>query len=245
MTTLTLDEQKVQEDALNFARKNKKPIARALTDPTIFVPELNPVSVFMAGSPGAGKTESSKELLAVLESKDPKARILRVDPDDLRCQFPSYTGKNSYLFQGAISIIVGRILDLAHAQRQSFLLDGTLSNLKQARENVLRCLKSKRPVQILYVYQDPLQAWKFVQAREAEEGRNVPVGRFIEQYFAARDVVNALKTEFGTDIMVDLLVKPNDSVGRLYKAGIDQIDNHVKEKYDRVGLARVLAGDQE
>jgi hypothetical protein len=134
---------------------------------------------------------------------------------------------------------------LRMAQRQSFLLDGTLSNLKQARENVLRCLKSKRPVQILYVYQDPLQAWKFVQAREAEEGRNVPVERFIEQYFAARDVVNALKSEFGTDIMVDLLVKPNDSVGRLYKAGIDQIDNHVKEKYDRVGLVRVLAGDQE
>jgi UDP-N-acetylglucosamine kinase len=105
---------------------------------------------------------------------------------------------------------------------------------------VLRCLKNKRPVQILYVYQDPLQAWRFVQAREAEEGRNVPVGRFIEQYFAARDVVNALKTEFATDIMVDLLVKPNDGVDRLYKAGIDRIDNHVKEKYDRVSLEKIL-----
>jgi AAA+ superfamily predicted ATPase len=61
MTTLTLDEQKLQEEALNFARKNKKAIARRLTDPAIFVPESNPVSVFMAGSPGAGKTESSKE----------------------------------------------------------------------------------------------------------------------------------------------------------------------------------------
>jgi UDP-N-acetylglucosamine kinase len=57
-------------------------------------------------------------------------------------------------------------------------------------------------------------------------------------------VVNALKTEFATDIMVDLLVKPNDGVDRLYKAGIDQIDNHVKEKYDRAGLEKVLnAGD--
>jgi UDP-N-acetylglucosamine kinase len=100
------------------------------------------VSVFMAGSPGAGKTESSKELLAELESNEPKTRILRIDPDDLRCEFPSYTGRNSYLFHGAISIVVGKILDLAHAhaQRQSFLLDGTLSSLKQARENVLRCL---------------------------------------------------------------------------------------------------------
>jgi UDP-N-acetylglucosamine kinase len=57
-------------------------------------------------------------------------------------------------------------------------------------------------------------------------------------------VVNALKIEFATDIMVDLLVKPNDGVDRLYKAGIDQIDNHVKEKYDRAGLEQVLnAGD--
>ncbi len=159
--------------------------------------------------------------------------------------FDSASGKNSYLFPGAISIIVGRKLDFAHQQRQSFLLDGTLSNLKQARENVIRCLKNRRPVQILYVYQDPLQAWNFVQARELEEGRNVPVDRFIEQYFAARDVVNALKTEFGTDIMVDLLVKPNDNAGRLYKAGIEQIDNHVKEKYDREGLAKALATRKE
>jgi UDP-N-acetylglucosamine kinase len=73
----------------------------------------------MAGLPGAGKTESSKELLAELESKEPKARILRIDPDDLRCEFPSYTGRNSYLFQGAISIVVGRILDLACQQARN------------------------------------------------------------------------------------------------------------------------------
>lgn len=68
------------------------------------------------------------------------------------------------------------------------------------------------------------------------------VGNFLLrfQYFAARDVVNALKTEFATDIMVDLLVKPNDGLDRLYKAGIDRIDNHVKEKYDRTGLEKVL-----
>jgi hypothetical protein len=35
------------------------------------------------------------------------------------------------------------------------------------------------------------------------------------------------------------------SVGRPYKAGIDQIDNHVEEKYGRVGLAKVLAGGGE
>src|SRR5258707_15796824 len=110
MADLTLDEQQLQEEAVEYARRNKKAIARELTDPAIFKPEANSVAVFMAGSPGAGKTESSKELLAELESKEPKARILRVDPDDLRCRFPSYTGKNSYLFQGAISILPGKMV---------------------------------------------------------------------------------------------------------------------------------------
>jgi hypothetical protein len=40
--------------------------------------------------------------------------------------------------------------------------------------------------------------------------------------------------------MVDLFVKPNDAVDRLNRAGIDQIDSHVKEKYDRAGLEKVL-----
>ena len=80
MADLTLGEQQLQQEALEFARRNKKAIARELTDPAIFIPEANPVAVFMAGSPGAGKTESSKELLAELESKEPRARILRWIP---------------------------------------------------------------------------------------------------------------------------------------------------------------------
>jgi UDP-N-acetylglucosamine kinase len=96
-------------------------------------------------------------------------------------------------------------------------------------------------VQILYVYQDPLAAWGFVQYREILEGRGIPVGNFIEQYFAARDVVDALKAEFGADIKVDLLVKPNqDPAQRLYKAGVDAIDNHVDEKYSREELGQLL-----
>jgi UDP-N-acetylglucosamine kinase len=55
MADLAPDEQQLQEKALEYARKNKKAIARELTDPAIFIPEANPVSVFMAGSPGAAR----------------------------------------------------------------------------------------------------------------------------------------------------------------------------------------------
>lgn len=56
---MTADE--LVERAKEFARRNKKAISRRLTDVSIYVPEAEPVSVFMAGSPGAGKTEASLE----------------------------------------------------------------------------------------------------------------------------------------------------------------------------------------
>lgn len=93
---LTQEEKAIQGEALVFARKNKKLIANRFTDISRFTPEEEPVSVFMAGSPGAGKTEASIELLALVE--DSGLEILRIDPDELRYELPNYTGSNSCLF---------------------------------------------------------------------------------------------------------------------------------------------------
>ncbi len=232
----TESESDIQQAALEFARANKKPIARRLTDPEIFLPEENPVSVFMAGSPGAGKTEASIELLEELDGTP----IIRIDPDGLRTEFKGYDGTNAWLFQKAVSVLVEKIHDLALDQGQSFLLDGTLSNYEKSRDNVKRSLKKGRVVQLLYVYQEPLLAWNFVQAREEAEGRRILKEDFVNQYFAARDVVNRLKQEFGKDIGVDLLLKNNDNSNRLYKAGVDQIDHHIPEKYTRADVVEIL-----
>jgi hypothetical protein len=96
-------------------------------------------------------------------------------------------------------------------------------------------------VQILYVYQEPMLAWEFVESREAVEGRNIRPKHFIEQYFAARKVVNRLKTTFGSDVKVDLLLKNTDNTHKLYKAGVDQIDNHIPEKYTPADLEKLLS----
>src|SRR3989344_8291575 len=171
-----MTEEKIRLAAIEFARVHKKEIAHELTDLKRFPPDTVPVSVFMAGSPGAGKTESSQRLIERL-SGDGHA-VLRIDSDDLRGRFEGYTGKNSSLFQAATSIIADRMQDMAIDQRQSYVFDGTLSNLERARENIKRCIRHGRVVQILYVYQDPLQAWKFVLARELRDGRTVPLDSF-------------------------------------------------------------------
>lgn len=232
------EDEDTEQKAIEFARAHKKEIARELTDPKRFPPDTIPVSVFMAGSPGAGKTESSQRLIERL-SGDGHA-VLRIDTDDLRERFEDYTGKNSSLFQAATSIIADKMQDMAIDQRQSYVFDGTLSNLGRTRENIRRCLGHRRIVQILYVYQDPLQAWKFVVARELRDGRIVPRESFITQYFTARDNVNALKRELGSTIRVDLIVKNIDGSDFAYRENVDQIDSHIPERYTEETLRDAL-----
>lgn len=233
---MTENEKDFEEEAMKFAKANRTAIARRLADPKIFPGEESPVSVFMAGSPGAGKTEASVELIEQLGG-----RVLRIDPDDLRAEIPGYTGANSWLLQRAVTPIVERIHDLALQQKQSFLLDGTLSHYAVAERNIERSLKKERLVQILYVYQEPQFAWRFVQAREAQEGRRIPPEQFVEQYFAARDVVKKLKSKFGQDIKIDLLLKNIDGSHRTYHANVDQIDNFVPEKFSREDVLKIVS----
>ena len=130
--------------------------------------------------------------------------------------------------------------EFALKQRQSFLLDGTLSSYGVAERNTKRSLDKGRTVQILYVYQEPEQAWRFVQAREVAEGRRIQPEDFIRQYFDARNVANRLKEEFGQKIQMDLLMKNNDGTHRFFRAGVDKIDNHIPEKYSLADVRHLI-----
>ncbi len=230
----------IENKAVEFARKNKKVIAKRFTNPQVFLPDREPVSVFMVGSLGAGKTEASKSLLGKMENVEKGRKVLRIDPDELRLEFEDYNGSNSWLFQPAVSILVDRIHDLALEQRQSFILDGTLSSYAIAEKNIDRSLRRDRQVQILYVYLTPDQAWEFVQKREEKEVRKILPERFVEQYFAARENVNNLKNRFGKDISVDLILKEIDGSRKLYKAGVDQIDHHIPENFTRTDIEKLI-----
>ena len=83
---------------------------------------------------------------------------------------------------------------------------------------------------MIYVYQDPIQAWEFVKARELKDGRYVPKDSFIEEYFNARMVVNQIKIDFPA-ITLYLLVKNIDGTTQEYKENVDSIDNYVRETY--------------
>lgn len=112
---MTPAEQLMRDEAISFARSNKKAIAKRRAARTVYPPEQDPVSVFMAGSPGAGKTEASIALVNLFAD----TAILRIDPDELRSEFAEYAGGNAWIFQSGVSNLVEKILDLAFEQRQS------------------------------------------------------------------------------------------------------------------------------
>lgn len=231
MAELSEQEARIREDAIAYAKANRTRIAKALTSIEKFPPENCPVSLFMAGSPGAGKTEFAKALSRAFGDGD--SSVIHIDIDELRTCFPAYTGCNAYLFQSAANLLLERIHDRALKQQQSFILDGTMAKYEIAHKNIARSVSRGREIRILYVYQDPAQAWRFVQAREAVEGRRILPELFVEQYFGARTVVNQLKNEWSDKISVDILVKNLDGRAQFYKDNIDCIDYHLREPYDR------------
>lgn len=242
-------ERRIQDEALQYARQHRARIARNLVDLSIYPREEYPLAVFMAGSPGAGKTEVSKAFVAAVTAAMPSlseggSQVLRIDPDEFRILFPGYEGSNSWLFQPAVIKVLEKVLDRAFSKSISFLLDGTLSSMEVARTNVRRALNKNCTVQILYVYQQPGRAWRFVQDREVVEGRNIPLDAFVAQFFAARRNVKALKQAFGDQIMVDLLVQAESGEGYgqvEVDVSAELIDELLPKTYDEATLYEMLS----
>lgn len=238
-----MDQNIIQSNALAFARANRKRIAKELTDPNKYRPDELPVSVFMAGSPGAGKTEFSKNIISILE-KSNDHQVIRIDGDDIRSMLPGYTGDNSYLFQGAVSLIVEKIHDCVLAQKQSFVFDGTFAKYEKAADNIKRSLAKGRRVFVFYLYQNPETAWRFTEKREKAEGRNIPKVSFIDQFFGAKDTVQRLRNEFGAEVRI-FLVKKDFETNTVekeveIKPGGPPIDEYIQNRYTKDELEKLL-----
>ena len=112
------------------------------------VPSEEPDAVFMAGSPGAGKTEVALGL-----ANRYKNHIV-IDADAFRIQFPGYDGSNSRQFQKASAWLVDQSFKFVVDKGYSFILDATFAILS-AEKNIIRTLKNEYRVTLFYVYQDP------------------------------------------------------------------------------------------
>ena len=230
------DEAKLEEEAFRFIKANRQELIRKFANPSLYKPVENPISLFMAGSPGAGKTEVSKSLV-----KRFKDAPIRIDADEIRKVCEGYKGSNAHVFQKAANKGVNILFDYALKEKLNLILDGTFA-YGGALDNIERSLKHDRKVELWFVYQDPVSAWKVTKARELEETRHVSKEVFIKAFFDSRANVVRVKNTFGKDVRVNLLIKDytKEQEDMRLNIAVEELDGHLGRRYTENELEELL-----
>lgn len=229
------------ENAYRFAKKNKKQIIERFIGSD--VPQNDsPVFLFMAGAPGAGKTEFSRYLITILEEKSLANGIIRIDADEIRELFRDigYDGKNSDAFKRGCVKGIEILFDRCLKKGYHTLLDGTFASMRVAKRNIEAALKINAIIFLVYIYQDPAVAWGFTKVREKEEGRRIEKDFFIDSFFKSIENVNQIKKEYGEKVEVWLVEQNIEKGVRRVKFNIDDIDNHLEISYNKTDLNNIL-----
>jgi predicted ABC-type ATPase len=221
---------------VDWVHAHKHDITLKFADSSRYPPAPEPVSIFMAGTPGAGKTEYSERLNK--EFKNDQAVL--IDADKIRCMIGGYTGKNSYIYQKACTAAVGNLYGHALKNKQNLILDGTFA-YEHSMDNIERSLKVGRKAMIYFIYQNPIKAWEITKAREAEDGRRVFKDKFIEAYFKARANVKNAKDAYGNSIEINLVIKEYEKTGQeKVELNISSIDGYLGKVYTMEELERII-----
>lgn len=130
----------MQQDPKDYIKKHKKELIEKFASESKYPSLENPTTIFMAGSPGAGKTEESKKLVEKLHYNY-KILMVRIDADEIRQICPGYEGYNAHLFQEAATLGVNKLFDHVLRKRMNALLDTTFCDFERAKDNIQRSLK--------------------------------------------------------------------------------------------------------
>lgn len=231
---MTDEEAKFSESAKKYLREHVLELIERFAADKNFMSDERPVSVFMAGSPGAGKTEASKRLIERFKNKP-----VRIDADEIREWLPGYTGANAFVFGEAAALGVNKLYDYALERGFDMILDGTFAYRKYM-ENIERSLDNGRKIEIFYLYQDPVIAWDYTKKREAIEHRMVSKDFFIRTFFAARENVMYAKDKYKDKIELNLIISDFTKEIRRIELNIDTIDSYLKESYTVDKLEKIL-----
>jgi len=231
------------EDAVAYAKKHHKDIVTKICNLEVYKPSAKPFTLFMAGSPGSGKTEYSKNFLDELESKDLSQKIVRLDTDELRDFLPQYSGDNSDAVQKATTLLFDKTFDFIQNKKLNAIIDATFASPRSI-QNVERAINRGRRVALFYLYQDPRIAWVYTKKREKIEGRTVPKDVFIEAYFSAKKNVNTIKKQYGDKIELNLFEKDQDNnYVKKARFNIQSLDEFIKEEFTPEILEKLLPNE--
>lgn len=225
----------ISEDAVKFIKQNKKLLIERFANEKIFKPAEKPMSFFMAGSAGAGKTEYSKAVIKYLGYP-----IVRIDADEIKDIIPQYNRSNAKLIQGASALGVEKLFDYVLKKRLHFILDSTFANFKIAHSNIKRTISKRNVAGIFYLYQEPLIAWEFTKKREKLKGRPVPKKVFVDSVFKSKENVLKIKSIFKDKIIVFFIKKNFLNEVEQSWSDIDNVDKYLKIPYTPKSLYKAL-----
>jgi len=231
---LTDHEIEISNNAIDFIKENVNDLISRFIPKRLRVPKAYPVTIFMAGSPGAGKTEFSERLVLSFNGN-----LVHIDADKVRTFCPGYDGKNAHIFQGAASLGVNKLYDYCLKHKFDIIFDGTFAH-SNVESNIRRSIDKGRDVQIFYIYQDPLIAWEFTQKRERVEGRKISKEMFIRGFIEARINVNRTKIIFGDKIQLNILIKDIDQNTGDMTSEISSVDPYLPKIYTQDEIMRMI-----
>ena len=221
-----------------WVKAHKKEFANSLIVKSGVIADGNPSAIFMAGLPGAGKTEFSKNLI-----KNSELKVIRLDMDEIATVIDGYEPEKADLFRFGASELLNKTFDIAVRKGYDFIMDGTFSS-KYAKNNVKRALAHEYTVKIVYVVQDPKIAWDFTLAREKVERRAISQEGFIDSYFNTISNIKDIMSTGYEKISLDIILKDKNNKTGIWKKNVDiqEIDKSIKNNYNKESLKEYING---
>lgn len=232
---MTDKEEKIIQYAFNWVKKNKNFIKARFCSSNDISPDDIPTTIFMAGCPGAGKTEFSLNLADKFNQKP-----VIIDADEIRKIVPKYRGDKAYLYQKAANKGVNILYDYSCKMNFNVILDGTFA-YGDAEGNIEHSLKHNRNIEIYFIYQDPLLSWELTKIREKKEFRNVPKDVFISAYLDSMKNIKLVKKIFGNKIKLNIVIKDFNKGLNKFELNKDKLEGYIGKLYNKGELEALLA----
>jgi predicted ABC-type ATPase len=215
-----------------WAKANKKTFANKLIKSSGVEAKKHPSAIFMAGLPGAGKTEFTKRLI-----ENSTLTVVRIDMDEIASQIDTYTPDRADKYRAAATTLLNEVFSRSMKRRMDFIMDGTFSSAR-ALNNIKSALNRGYSVKVVYIHQDPKLAWNFTQAREKVEHRAIKFDGFIESYGKIINNVKGITGSEYTNVVLDIVIKNKDNTVGIWHENIkaQDIDSFVKVIYNESEL---------
>lgn len=216
-----------EEYLFNWAKQNRKELCKKFFAEKD-IKKWQKIALFMAWSPGAGKTEFIRRLLLI----DEKALYYTLDLDLIRWWMPNYNWKNAEQYtRGAIKILE-KLIDECLDNEYPFVLDWTFTSTPVMDRNLERLIKKEYKIHVFYIHTLAELAWLYTLYRWKEEGRCIPVDRFINDYLVAPENVCAFSEKYEW-LLVYIVNKIYDGNGIGYKIFPFPDDMSIHQFFDK------------